>query len=61
MKVNLFGLVTSILVSSANNIGMDLSFIVLGKSFMKIRNMGPKLIPVELHASFLPMQKNLCG
>ena len=34
MKVNLFGLVTSILVSSANNIGMDLSFIVLGKSFM---------------------------
>jgi hypothetical protein len=29
-----FGLVTSIVVSYANNIGMVLSFIVLGKSFM---------------------------
>jgi len=43
------------LVSSANNIGIDLSFIALGK--INGKTMGPKLIPAELHVLFLPMKK----
>jgi len=42
----LFGLVINMLVSSANNIGKDLSFIALGKSLTyKRNNNGPKIDP----------------
>jgi hypothetical protein len=42
----MFGLMINILVSSANNTGIDLSFIALGKSLiLKSNNNGPKIDP----------------
>ena len=54
------GLFTIILVSPANNIGILLSFMVLGKSLMYIRNnSGPRPNLGETHQLFFPMWKNL--
>jgi hypothetical protein len=53
------GLFTTILVSSANNIGTVLSFTVLGRSLTYIRNgSGLRLILEEHQHLFFPMQKN---